>query len=66
MKSPTILITGATGKTGSRIGALLEDAGHDVRHGSRRSDPPFDWQDKTTWQKALQGIRAVYADYVSK
>ena len=60
MKSPTILVTGATGKTGSRICALLEDAGHDVRRASRHSETPFNWQDATTWQKALEGIHAVY------
>ena len=60
MKSTTVLVTGATGKTGSRISKLLENAGYDVRRGSRRSKTPFDWQDTTTWQETLLGTQAVY------
>lgn len=42
MQPTTILVTGATGKTGSRISKLLEDAGNNVRRGSRHSETPFD------------------------
>lgn len=60
MKSKTILVTGATGKTGSRICKRLEDAGYNVRRGSRHSETPFDWQNMTTWDSALVGTQAVY------
>ena len=60
MKSTTILITGATGKTGSRISRLLEDAGLEVRRASRHSQTVFDWQDATTWPTALEGVQSVY------
>ena len=60
MKSPTILVTGATGKTGSRISKLLEDAGHSVRRGSRRSNTVFDWQDTATWSATLHDVQSVY------
>ncbi|GAA2806146.1 NAD(P)H-binding protein [Saccharopolyspora taberi] len=40
-------------------------AEHDVpvRVGSRRGEPPFDWQDETTWEPALRGIDAAYVAY---
>ncbi|WP_375750614.1 hypothetical protein [Vibrio sp. HN007] len=63
MKSTTILVTGATGKSGSRISKLLEDAGLDVRRGSRYSQSIFDWQDVATWPIALQEVQCVYICY---
>lgn len=54
------LITGATGKTGSRVAALLEAAGRPVRHGSRTAAIPFDWTDRETWAPALTGVDSVY------
>ncbi|NEO86667.1 MAG: NAD(P)H-binding protein [Spirulina sp. SIO3F2] len=60
MKSQPILVTGATGKTGSRISKLLEHAGHTVRRASRHAEKPFDWQNATTWESALAGVQAVY------
>lgn len=62
-KQEPILILGATGKTGRRITQQLEAAGFPVRRGSRRATPPFDWEDKSTWQAAFDGIRAVYISY---
>lgn len=59
----TILILGATGKTGRRITQRLEAAGLPVRQGSRGATPPFDWEDRTTWDAALDGIQAVYISY---
>jgi len=58
-----ILILGATGKTGSRITQRLKTAGLPVRLGSRGANPPFDWQDQSTWEAALDGIAAVYISY---
>jgi len=58
-----ILITGGTGKTGRRIVERLAAAGHAIRIGSRRGQPPFDWEDAAGWDAALQGVRAVYLSY---
>ncbi|GHO80471.1 NmrA family protein [Ktedonobacter sp. SOSP1-85] len=58
---PTILILGATGKTGSRVARILEENGVTVRRASRSSkDVSFDWDDTTTWNTALQGVDRVY------
>ena len=59
----TILVLGATGKTGRRITQRLKAAGHPVREGSRAANPPFDWEDQATWEAALDGIHAVYIAY---
>ncbi|WP_447791043.1 NAD(P)H-binding protein [Pseudomonas farris] len=59
----TILILGATGKTGRRITQRLKAAGSPVREGSRVANPPFDWEDQATWDAALDGIHAVYIAY---
>lgn len=56
----TILILGATGKTGRRITQRLEATGRPVRLGSRGATPAFDWEDRATWEAALDGIHAVY------
>ncbi|MHC8286752.1 NAD(P)H-binding protein [Pseudomonas sp. XS1P51] len=58
-----LLILGATGKTGRRITQRLQAAGVPVRLGSRGANPPFDWEDRTTWEAALDGIRAVYISF---
>ncbi|MEV0298199.1 NAD(P)H-binding protein [Nocardia sp. NPDC050710] len=57
---PRILVTGATGKTGSRVVTRLRQAGHPVRLGSRTADYPFDWTNRNTWSAALEGIEQVY------
>ncbi|MGW5315189.1 NmrA family transcriptional regulator [Nocardia thailandica] len=54
------LITGGTGKTGSRVAALLRAAGRPVRVGSRTAPIPFDWTDRGTWGPALAGVSSVY------
>ena len=59
----TVLILGATGKTGRRITQRLKAAGLPVRLGSRQANPPFDWEDRTTWEAALDGVHAVYISY---
>ncbi|WP_433195070.1 SDR family oxidoreductase [Nocardia sp. CA-107356] len=57
------LVTGGTGKTGARIAARLQQAGHRVRIGSRAAEIPFDWADRSTWTPALFGVDAVYIAY---
>ncbi|MFD4438738.1 NmrA family NAD(P)-binding protein [Nocardia sp. NPDC058519] len=57
------LVTGATGKTGSRVAALLEAAGHPVRRGSRAATIPFDWTDRSTWAPVLAGVDSIYLSY---
>lgn len=57
------LVTGATGKTGSRVLQRLRASGHAVRAGSRSARPAFDWEDRATWPIALHGVRAVYVAF---
>jgi len=52
------LVLGGTGKTGRRIVERLRAQGVDVRVGSRAL--PFDWNDPTTWDGALDGVSVVY------
>ncbi|AGM06536.1 hypothetical protein [Amycolatopsis keratiniphila] len=56
----TVLVLGATGKTGSRVAQRLTDLGIDVRKASR---PVFDWDDRSTWTAAVTGIGAAYLTY---
>lgn len=63
MNDTPILVTNATGKTGRRVAERLRAAGRTVRAGSRRSDPPFDWERRATWAPALQGTSAAYVSY---
>ncbi|WP_308312545.1 NAD(P)H-binding protein [Streptomyces sp. ISL-11] len=58
--SETILVLGATGKTGRRVTARLREAGRDVRPASRSGGTRFDWGDESTWAAALTGAQAVY------
>ncbi|MGW4123913.1 NAD(P)H-binding protein [Nocardia sp. NPDC004711] len=59
----TVLVLGATGKTGHRVAALLGARGVPVRAGSRTAAIPFDWTDRGTWAAALAGVDAVYLAY---
>jgi uncharacterized protein YbjT (DUF2867 family) len=63
MSDAGVLVTGATGKTGRRIAGRLQAAGVPVRVGSRGAHPPFDWQDRSTWDGALRGVGAAYLTY---
>ncbi|CAM4240788.1 NAD(P)H-binding protein [Nocardia ninae] len=58
-----ILVTGGTGKTGSRVATRLTQAGHPIRIGSRSADTPFSWEDRGTWPAALAGVHTVYVAY---
>ena len=63
MQPDPILVIGATGKTGSRVAARLTARGHTVRHGSRQSETPFDWDAPGAWAAALEGVRSAYVTY---
>ena len=57
------LVLGATGKTGRRVVQRLLEKGCAVRRGSRQSDPPFDWDDQSSWDTALAGATVAYISY---
>jgi uncharacterized protein YbjT (DUF2867 family) len=61
-KKPT-LVLGGTGKTGRRVAERLMAQGRPVRVGSRSGEPPFDWEDRATWEPALEGVGSVYVSY---
>ncbi|WP_030684930.1 NAD(P)H-binding protein [Streptomyces sp. NRRL B-1347] len=55
-----ILVLGATGKTGRRIVPRLRAAGRTVRAASRSGETRFDWNERSTWAPALDGVTALY------
>ena len=57
------LVLGATGKTGRRVLQRLTARGIPTRAGSRSGQPPFDWEDPSTWAAALDGVGSVYISY---
>lgn len=67
----TILVTGATGKTGRRLIPLLVRRGATVRAASRGPgfarpgvEPVrFDWTDESTYEAARKGVNAIYVVY---
>jgi uncharacterized protein YbjT (DUF2867 family) len=58
-----ILVLGGKGKTGRKVAERLMLLDHDVRLGSRSENPPFDWQDNSTWAAALNGMDKVYITF---
>ena len=57
----TVLITGATGTTGTLITAAARTAGADVRTAARHgADVAFDWYAPDTWPAALVGCDRAY------
>jgi uncharacterized protein YbjT (DUF2867 family) len=63
MTSKTTLVIGGTGKTGRRVVNRLQARSLPVRIGSRAGQPPFDWEDRATWEPALHGVNAIYVTY---
>ena len=59
----TTLVLGGTGKTGRRVAERLQARDIPVRIGSRAGEPPFDWEDRSTWAVALEGMGSVYVSY---
>ncbi len=62
--SNTVFVTAGTGKIGSRIMKRLAERGVNARAGSRSARPAFDWNDRCTWEAALEGISSVYIAYL--
>jgi len=58
-----VLVTGATGKTGTRVTRGLEARGVTVRAASRSGPVPFDWDDRSTWGPALEGAAGLSIAY---
>ncbi|MFF0199908.1 NAD(P)H-binding protein [Streptomyces sp. NPDC005017] len=54
----TVVVTGASGRTGSRVAVAAKAAGLTVRTASRADG--FDWSDRSTWAPTLRGADAVY------
>lgn len=48
------------GQDGRRVVSRLVAHDVPVRVGSRRAEPPFNWQDDTTWEPSLRGVDAAY------
>ncbi|WP_430782430.1 ergot alkaloid biosynthesis protein [Actinoplanes sp. G11-F43] len=56
-----VLITGASGTTGSRLARLLTESGVPIRRAGRTGgDVRFDWNDPATFAGAVRDIRSVY------
>ncbi|WP_227982828.1 SDR family oxidoreductase [Nocardia spumae] len=58
-----VVVLGGTGKTGRRIVARLAERSVPARPVSRSTVVRFDWTDRSTWEPALSGARAVYVAY---
>ena len=58
-----ILVIGGTGKTGRKVVEGLKQRNQIVRIGSRNETPSFEWEDPTSWPKALEGMDKVYIVY---
>jgi uncharacterized protein YbjT (DUF2867 family) len=62
-ETKTTLVLGGTGKTGRRVVERLKTRGLPVRVGSRSGEPPFDWENQSTWASALREVESVYVSY---
>lgn len=58
-----VLVLGGTRKTGRRVLQRLAARGVATRIGSRAGTPRFDWEDRSTWAPALNGVGSVYLTY---
>jgi uncharacterized protein YbjT (DUF2867 family) len=63
MQISTVAIIGGLGKTGGRVAERLKERGIQARAVSRSTTPRFDWQDRSTWHKALEGVSAAYVTF---
>jgi uncharacterized protein YbjT (DUF2867 family) len=60
MTTKPTLVLGGTGKIGRRVVERLAARGIPVRVGSRSGEPRFDWDDRSTWAPALEGVGSAY------
>jgi uncharacterized protein YbjT (DUF2867 family) len=58
-----VLVLGGTGKTGRRVVERLRAREIPVRVGSRSGEPPFDWDDPSTWAPVLEGVGSAYVSH---
>ncbi|MFJ4767777.1 SDR family NAD(P)-dependent oxidoreductase [Streptomyces uncialis] len=58
--APPILVLGATGSVGGRLDARLRNLGATTRPAARHTAIPFDWDDDSTWEPALRGVRRMF------
>ncbi|MFC5176758.1 NmrA family transcriptional regulator [Nocardioides taihuensis] len=61
-RGPVVLVGGA-GKTGARVAAGLASLGVPTRVASRSGAVRFDWDDRSTWDAALDGAGAAYVAF---
>lgn len=59
-KQKVTLILVSSGKTGRRVINRFISNELGFREGSRNSEIPFDWYDKSTWRESLHGVGSVY------
>ncbi|WP_053852705.1 NAD(P)H-binding protein [Streptomyces sp. NRRL B-24085] len=57
-RNMTVVVTGASGRTGSRVARSARAAGLTVRAASRAQG--FDWHHPSTWARVLRGADAAY------
>jgi uncharacterized protein YbjT (DUF2867 family) len=62
-RNMTVVVTGASGRTGRRVAESARAAGLTVREASRAQG--FDWADRSTWADTLRGADAAYLVYPS-
>jgi uncharacterized protein YbjT (DUF2867 family) len=62
-QNTTVVVTGASGRTGSRVAQAARAVGLTVRAASRARG--FDWEDPTTWAETLRDADAAYLVYPS-
>jgi uncharacterized protein YbjT (DUF2867 family) len=58
-----ILVLGSTGKTGKRVASRLQNLNIPVRFGSRKAQPPFDWDNPSNWDTVLTEVKSVYITF---
>ncbi|WP_228120508.1 NAD(P)H-binding protein [Streptomyces fagopyri] len=58
VRDMTVVVTGASGRTGRRVAEAARAAGFRVRAVSRARG--FDWTDRSTWADVLRGADAAY------
>jgi uncharacterized protein YbjT (DUF2867 family) len=63
MATKPTLVIGGTGKVGRRVVERLTALGLPARIGARSGEPPFDWDDRSTWAPVLEGVGSAYVTH---